>query len=163
MFGRRRGKRAAGRQPGGERMTRQEWMATLAKAPEGRLADAWEALGRAPDFEWLRRPETGAVMVRGRAGGTGAPFNLGEMTVTRCTLRIRGGAVGHAHVPGRSRRKVEIAALCDALMQDAETAPEIEARILAPLAEAAAADRAARAEKAAATRVEFFTMARGED
>jgi alpha-D-ribose 1-methylphosphonate 5-triphosphate synthase subunit PhnG len=85
------------------------------------------------------------------------------MTVTRCTLRLPGGAVGHACVPGRDRDKARIAALCDALMQQPETAPRVEAGILAPLRAAADAAAADRAGRAAATRVDFFTLVRGED
>ncbi len=139
---------------------RQDWMSLLAKAPEGMLGQLWAAAGIEVAHEWLRPPETGAVMVRGRAGGTGAPFNLGEMTVTRCALRLGAGQVGHAHVAGRSHAKARIAALCDALMQDERHAPAVRAAVLAPLAEAAAAARATLAAKAAATRVEFFTVAR---
>lgn len=139
---------------------RQDWMSLLAKAPEGVLGQLWAAAGIEVAHEWLRPPETGAVMVRGRAGGTGAPFNLGEMTVTRCALRLGAGQVGHAYVAGRSHAKARIAALCDALMQDERHAPAVRAAVLGPLAEAAAQARAALAAKAAATRVEFFTVAR---
>jgi alpha-D-ribose 1-methylphosphonate 5-triphosphate synthase subunit PhnG len=139
---------------------RQDWMSLLAKAPEGVLGQLWAAAGIEVAHEWLRPPETGAVMVRGRAGGTGAPFNLGEMTVTRCALRLGAGQVGHAYVAGRSHAKARIAALCDALMQDERHAPAVRAAVLGPLAEAAAEARAALAAKAAATRVEFFTVAR---
>lgn len=139
---------------------RQDWMSLLAKAPEGVLGQLWAAAGIEVAHEWLRPPETGAVMVRGRAGGTGAPFNLGEMTVTRCALRLGAGQVGHAYVAGRSHAKARIAALCDALMQDERHAPAVRAAVLAPLAEAAAEARATLAAKAAATRVEFFTVAR---
>ncbi len=139
---------------------RQDWMSLLAKAPEGVLGQLWAAAGIEVAHEWLRPPETGSVMVRGRAGGTGAPFNLGEMTVTRCALRLGGGQVGHAYVAGRSHAKARIAALCDALMQDERHAPAVRAAVLAPLAEAAEEARATLAAKAAATRVEFFTVAR---
>ncbi len=71
-----------------------------------------------PDYTVLRGPESGLVMVRGRAGGGGAPFNLGEMTVTRCTVRTESGLVGHAYIAGRDERRAELAALADALMQD---------------------------------------------
>lgn len=101
-------------------------------------------------------------MVRGRAGATGAAFNLGEMTVTRCSVQLDDGAVGHAYVQGRDKTKATQAALIDALMQTA-AAPEVEAAILAPLRTAAEARRTARAARAAATKVDFFTMARGED
>ncbi len=138
-------------------------MGLLARAPAGDLAALWAEAGLSPAFAWARAPEFGGVMVRGRAGGTGAPFNLGEMTVTRCALTLEeGGAVGHACVAGRDREKARIAALCDALMQTA-AAEEVRARILTPLAARMAQARRARAAKAAATKVDFFTMVRGEN
>jgi len=107
----------------------------------------------------VRRPESGMTMVRGRAGGTGAPFNLGEMTVTRCALRLDGGVMGVAYVKGRSHRHAELAALFDALMQVPARRDEIATSIIAPL-EAAAYERAEVARRCtAATRVDFFTMA----
>ncbi len=137
---------------------RQRWMGLAAKAP---VADLAALLPDLPAHELLRGPEVGTVMVRGRAGGVGAAFNLGEVSVTRCALRLEDGAVGHAYVQGRSRDHAVRAAVLDALMQGAGAA-RIEAEVLAKL-EAAAAQRArVRAEKAAATKVEFFTMVRGE-
>ncbi len=141
---------------------RRAWMGLLAKAPAERLAALWEAAGLAPEAAWLRRGECGAVMVRGRQGGTGAPFNLGEMTVTRAAVQLPSGVVGHAYVAGRDKAKAELAALCDALMQT-EAAPRVEAEILAPLRREAEAAAESRARRAAATKVEFFTMVRGED
>jgi alpha-D-ribose 1-methylphosphonate 5-triphosphate synthase subunit PhnG len=101
-------------------------------------------------------------MVRGRAGGTGAPFNLGEMTVTRCALTLQSGEVGHAYVQGRRKPDAEAAALVNALMQtDAVTV--LRTKVLEPLEQEATTRRSTRAEKAAATKVDFFTMVRGED
>ena len=145
-----------------ETQTRKFWMATLAKAPADVLADAWQQADIAQDFEWLRAPEIGAVMVRGATGGSGAAFNLGEMTVTRCALRLADGTVGHAYISGRNRQKAEIAALCDALMQTGE-ATDVQAKILGPVSAAQSAARATKAQKAAATKVDFFTLVRGED
>ena len=141
---------------------RKAWMSLLAKAPDARLEALWSAVGLSPEHAWLRPPEAGAVMLRGRAGAVGAPFNLGEMTATRCALRLACGTVGHAMVQGRGKEKARIAALCDALMQT-EAAPTVRAAILDPLAQEAEARAAARAARAAATRVEFFTMVRGEN
>lgn len=139
--------------------TRSQWMSVLAKAAPAELAGLMPEL---PPHDLLRAPEIGAVMVRGRIGGTGAPFNLGEMTVTRCSVRLAGGEVGHAWVQGRDKAHALRAALTDALMQT-DAAGDIARAVLAPLSGRAAQARAARAEKAAATRVEFFTMVRGED
>ncbi len=138
-------------------MTRQDWMAVLAKAPPARLAALLPAL---PDHTVLRPAEVGAVMVQGRIGGTGAPFNLGEMTVTRTSVRLGCGTVGHAWVQGRDRAHATRAAVADALLQTG--APGL-AETVATLAAEAQAARSARAAKAAATRVDFFTLVRGED
>ncbi|MEL6219816.1 MAG: phosphonate C-P lyase system protein PhnG [Pseudomonadota bacterium] len=144
-------------------LARREWMSLLSKANSNDLEALWTAAGLGPDFSWLRSPQSGSVMVRGRAGATGAPFNLGEMTVTRCAVRLENGTVGHGYVAGRSKRQAEIAALCDAVLQtagaDAET---VEAKVLKPLAAAAEAARRNTAEKAAATKVDFFTLVRGD-
>ena len=138
---------------------RPEAMGLLARANPARLAELAPDL---PPHSLLRAPEIGAVMVRGRQGGTGAPFNLGEVTVTRCAVRLDCGAVGHAWVQGRDKDHARRAAVLDALLQT-DGAAAIAAAILAPLAADEAARRAAAARKAGATRVEFFTMVRGED
>lgn len=141
---------------------RRDWMSLLARAPEGRVAALLDAATTRPAFTWLRVPEIGSAMVQGRAGGTGAAFNLGEVTVTRCALTLPGGEVGHAYVQGRRKPCAEAAALVDALMQTAQ-APQLQDTILAPLAQEAQDRRQQRAEKAAATKVDFFTMVRGDD
>lgn len=141
---------------------RKAWMSTLAKAPAKLLSGLWADFGETPEFEFLRAPEVGGAMVRGRMGGTGAAFNLGEMTVTRCSLQLGSGEVGHAYVQGRDKAKARIAALVDALMQGPQ-ADVVRATILTPLADHLQTQRALRASKAAATKVEFFTMVRGED
>ena len=141
---------------------RKTWLGLLARAPGDRLGELLAAVSKLPDFEWLRPPEIGSVMVRGRAGGTGAPFNLGEMTVTRCALKLSSGEIGHGYVQGRSKAASEAAALVDALMQT-DRAGEIDANVLTLLSTEESDLRSARARKAAATKVDFFTMVRGED
>ncbi|RRH76626.1 phosphonate C-P lyase system protein PhnG [Falsigemmobacter faecalis] len=138
---------------------RQSWLSLLAKSPPARLAALFPEL---PPHLVLRAPEIGSVMVQGRTGGTGAPFSLGEMTVTRASLQLDCGSVGHALVQGRDRDHALRTAALDALMQTA-AAPTLEAEVLTPLRAEAEARQAARAAKAAATRVEFFTLMRGED
>lgn len=137
---------------------RQRWMAVLARADAAAIAARLETLAPPPPHRRLRGPETGLVMVRGRQGGDGAPFNLGEMTVTRCTVQLESGAVGHAYVAGRDARKAELAALLDALLQDPARREALLATVIEPLAAAQAAAAAREARRAAATRVEFLTM-----
>lgn len=134
---------------------RRRWMAVLARADAAVLAGL---LGHLPAYTVLRGPEAGLVMVRGRTGGGGAPFNLGEMTTTRCTVRIEAGFVGHAYVAGRDERLAELAALTDALLQDPARQPVLLEELIEPLAAAQQAQRNAVSAKAAATRVQFFAM-----
>jgi len=137
---------------------RREWIGLLARAPREML-EAWAAKTKLPPFSWLRRPETGLVMVRGRAGGVGEKFNVGEMTITRCALRLEGGASGVAYVQGRDARKAELAALADALLQG-KGAAKVKAELIDPVRAHLAARAASAQRKAQATRVEFFTLAR---
>ncbi len=142
---------------------RRRRMGVLALAPERALAERFRAFGEDPAFTAVRGPETGLMLLRGRMGGTGKPFNFGEATVTRATVRLSDGAVGHALFIGRDAAKAQIAAVIDALAGDPQREARIEAEIIAPLeAEQEGRDAARRAETAA-TRVEFFTLVRGED
>jgi alpha-D-ribose 1-methylphosphonate 5-triphosphate synthase subunit PhnG len=134
-------------------------MGLLARAGADRLAALFPDC---PPHSVLRAPEIGSVMVRGRTGGTGAPFNLGEMTVTRCAVRLETGEVGHAYVQGRDKGHALRAAVVDALLQTA-AAPALRRDVIGPLAAEEQAAQAVRARKAAATKVEFFTLVRGED
>jgi len=132
-------------------------MAVLARAGTAELEAASEGL--LPGYQVLRGPEAGLVMVRGRAGGNGGPFNLGEATVVRCTVRSAGGQVGHAYSLGRDLRRAELAAALDAGLQDPALHDAIATEVIAPLARAQARRREQAARRAAATQVQFFTMA----
>ncbi len=146
----------------GQHAARQRWMGILSRAPRQALEEAWDAHSGTPEFTFLRRPETGLAMVRGRAGGKGMRFNLGEMTVTRCAVQVR-GRVGHAYVAGRDPRHAVLAALFDALLQDDALLPQLDSAVLCPLETARLARDHAESERTAETRVNFFTLVRGED
>jgi alpha-D-ribose 1-methylphosphonate 5-triphosphate synthase subunit PhnG len=141
---------------------RQKWMGVLAKANAQTIETLWESVPDKPDWTCIRPPETGMVMVRARAGGTGQRFNMGEMTVTRCVIRLTDGGVGHAYIAGREKRHAELAAVIDALMQDPERRAELQGSVLSALTEAQEAARDRTARRTAATKVNFFTMVRGE-
>ena len=115
-----------------------------------------------PAHENLREAENGLVMVRGRIGGDGAPFNLGEATVSRAAVRLASGEVGFGYTLGRDREKARMIALCDALVQSDAFAAEVETKVIAPLRVALLALRNRKAAEVAATRVDFYTMVRGE-
>ncbi len=146
-----------------ELSTRQKWMAILAKASLEDLENIWCSLREKPSYYFLRPPEIGLIMVRARAGGTGNPFNLGEMTVTRCTVQVEGGFRGTAYVMGRNKRHAELAALLDALLQDPDQHAFLMDLVIRPLEHIRQKRKAVIAQKIASTRVEFFTMVRGEE
>ena len=142
---------------------RQTAMAAFAQANRRELADGLAGGLADADWSYLRKPETGLIMAQGRIGGSGAPFNFGEITVTRCAVAIAGGETGHATIMGRDREKARLAALADALWQNRASRGDVETRVVGPVLERLSRqDRTLRAETAA-TRVDFFTMARGED
>ncbi|PCI05205.1 MAG: phosphonate C-P lyase system protein PhnG [Hyphomicrobiales bacterium] len=141
---------------------RQQWMAVLAKALWSNLEEMWKDIPFSSTYTLLRKPEMGLVMVEGRTGGSGAPFNLGETTVTRCSVGLQSGEVGHAYIMGRNYQHAEIAAICDALMQS-ERHDEIARNVIDPLKRLASAATAKQSAKAATTKVDFFTVVRGED
>ncbi|MFZ2099582.1 MAG: phosphonate C-P lyase system protein PhnG [Oricola sp.] len=145
------------------RNARQDRLSALAAADGAELMRLWDGLGIDPACEMVRGPETGLVALRGRVGGGGSPFNFGEATVTRATVRLENGAIGHSVMLGRDRRKAKLIAILDALAQDTEMESKIDERIVRPLqASLAERDRVRQAETAA-TKVDFFTMVRGED
>jgi alpha-D-ribose 1-methylphosphonate 5-triphosphate synthase subunit PhnG len=137
-------------------------MGVCVRATEDELASALASLGALPPAEELRAPETGLVMVRGRIGGTGSPFNLGEVTVTRAAVRLANGCTGVSYLLGRSHRRARLAALLDALAQDAANHARLEASLLQPVRARIAAEDAGVRAAVAATKVDFFTLVRGE-
>jgi alpha-D-ribose 1-methylphosphonate 5-triphosphate synthase subunit PhnG len=136
-------------------------MAVLAHSDVADIAGYLDALAL-PGHENMREPENGLVMVRGRIGGDGAPFNLGEATVSRAAVRLSTGEVGFGYTLGRDRRKAQMMALCDALIQTVDHADTVEAQVLAPLRAALTSERNRQAAETAATRVDFYTLVRGE-
>ncbi len=161
-----RGAGPGGGESGGD--ARRSRMAILAKARLNELEAACADLDAWPAYRLVRPPETGAVMVRGRISGSGAPFSFGEITVTRCTIALddatSGATVtGTAYIAGTSTRHAELAAVFDALFQlPGEQGHALAHRITAPLAAAQAKRRRDAARAVAATQVHFFTMARGD-
>ena len=147
-----------------ETRQRQFWMGILAKAPLAMLESTLKPLEPLPAYQFLRPPEIGLTMVRGRTGGTGALFNLGEIPLTRCVVQIadRPDIQGFGYVAGRSRRHAELAALCDALLQHPDWLELIQTQVIEPLQAAATEAKTSQNRQTAATQVNFYTMLRGE-
>ena len=145
----------------GMKARRKAVMAVLAHSSASEIAGHLEAI-ELPAYQSLREPENGLVMLRGRIGGDGAAFNLGEATVSRAAVRLASGEVGFGYTLGRDREKARMIALCDALVQSDAFADRIETEVIAPLRIAVFARRTRKAAQTAATKVDFYTMVRGE-
>jgi alpha-D-ribose 1-methylphosphonate 5-triphosphate synthase subunit PhnG len=141
---------------------RQAAMRLCALATPAELADLVFRLAGGEAVSDLRPPERGLVMLRGRIGGEGAAFNLGEATAVRAAVGLGDGATGFAYHLGRDREKARNAAILDALRQRPASRETVD-RALEAVAARLAAQAKLEAERTAATRVEFFTMTRGED
>ena len=141
--------------------TRQRWIGVLARAVGDELNRHESAL-RDAEYQLIRAPEIGMTLVRGRMGGTGAPFNVGEMTVTRCVVRLADGRTGYSYLAGRDTPRAELAALADAHLQGPQQTHWLNT-LIEPLAQAQALRRAEQDAATAASKVEFFTLVRGED
>jgi alpha-D-ribose 1-methylphosphonate 5-triphosphate synthase subunit PhnG len=137
-------------------------MYTLALASMSEMQSTLAQLSETPEVFPVRGPETGLVMVRGRTGGTGQPFNLGEVVVSRATVRLTSGVIGHGHVLGSALEKAKLAAVFDALAQSGEH-EEAVTLLLQRVRKRVEEEALQRAQEVAATRVEFFTMVRGDD
>ena len=145
----------------GKQEHRKAAMTVLAHSGAAEIACCLDAIAL-PPYENLREPENGLVMMRGRIGGDGAPFNLGEATVSRAAVRLSTGEVGFGYTLGRDRQKARMIALCDALVQSDEFADAVEENVLAPLRAAMISVRNRKAAETASTRVDFYTLVRGE-
>ncbi|MHC5652447.1 phosphonate C-P lyase system protein PhnG [Stappia sp. ICDLI1TA098] len=138
-------------------------MDVLAASPRAEIEACVQALGAVPEAQPVRGPETGLVMLRGRIGGDGAPFNLGEAVVTRATVRLDDGTVGHAYALGQDKAKARLCATLAALWSQGGCCEALLRDVAEPLAEARAGEASKVRREAAATRVDFFTMVRGDD
>ena len=142
---------------------RQALMKLCAEATTEELEAGLEAVGDVPQHQIVRAPEIGLVMLRGRMGGDGAPFNLGEATVTRAAVRLSSGEVGFSCLLSRTPEKARLAALVDALAQLEELVVPLDERLADPVRQRVAREAQAKIAQTAATRVNFFTLVRGED
>jgi alpha-D-ribose 1-methylphosphonate 5-triphosphate synthase subunit PhnG len=145
-----------------EKMQRRAAMARLFALADWELVRSLTETFAAIDCQLVRGPETGLVMLRGSMGSTGAAFNVGEATATRCSVRLADKTEGHGYVLGRNADQARRLALCDALLQQADADLSAFDKMAQQLNDAIAARRNAQAAKVAATKVDFFTLVRGD-
>lgn len=141
---------------------RKRWMSVLAHSQPDRLRHHWQPLNLQPPYERLRAPETGLTRLQARMGGTGKRFILGDTTVTRAVIRLADGTCGYSYLMGRDKAHAELCALIDALLQQAGEHSSLHQQIIAPLAAERAEQQSLRAREIASSRVDFFTLVRGD-
>lgn len=141
---------------------RAHWLSVMARARYADLKSLWDNLPKKPEWQHLKQPEIGMIMVRGRTGGDGSAFNLGEMTVARCVVRVEGGSIGVGYVAGRNLAHAELVAIIDGHAQSPQAFPAVRDGIVEPLALLERRHQAVASRKAASSRVEFFTVSRGD-
>lgn len=145
---------------------RRRWMRAFALSDTDALETGLGCLPAIPEYTYLRKPEAGMVMLEGRTGNAGQRFNLGEMLVTRCAVRMataQGEVAGFAYIAGNRPWHAEAAAVLDALMQQPDYADLLERELVTRLSAAQSAKRRKTEAETARTKVDFFTMVRGED
>ncbi|AHG20904.1 phosphonate C-P lyase [Chania multitudinisentens RB-25] len=141
---------------------RQRWMSVLAHSQPAQLRNHWQALNLSPRYHSLRAPEIGLAQLQGRMGATGRRFVLGDMTVTRAVVQLENGGQGYSYITGRDKAHAELCALADALLQQPASHELLQQRLIEPLAALQQEQRQLRARSVAASRVDFFTLVRGE-
>ncbi len=142
---------------------RQRWMSIMARSDYANLSEHWQHMQISPEYTALRPAEIGMIMLRGRVNGDGAPFNMGEATVTRCSVQFATGEIGTAYILGRHKQHAELAAVIDAQLQKGERYEEIWSQVIAPMKNLENLRQASQQSKAMKTKVDFFTLLRGED
>lgn len=141
---------------------RKKWIGLLGCADPKDLEAARDDLTEGLDIRYVVKPETGMIMVQAKSDGSNARFNLGEVTVSRCVLDVKNKYTGTAWIMGSDLRHAELAALFDGLLQDPDYHDLLASTLMKDLKKKQAAKNRQLAEDASDTRVEFFTLKRGE-
>ena len=142
---------------------RRDLMRACTHASGAELAAAISRISYSGTIDVIRQPECGLVMLRGRIGGSGSAFNVGEASVTRAAIQLEDGTRGVSYLLGRSTERARSAAILDGLVQRSEFRDVIRTGFVEPILRRAGEASRRRAEEASATRVDFFTLVRGED
>ncbi|CAH0530299.1 phosphonate C-P lyase system protein PhnG [Vibrio hippocampi] len=142
---------------------RSTWMSVLAQSQFGDLERLWLQQQIEADYQIIRQPEMGLAQVRARMGGTGRSFNMGDTTLTRAVVKLSSGEMGYSYLQGRNKAHAELAAVIDGLLQTQRFHESLTSTLIEPLAAIKQERDQQRAKEVASSKVDFFTMVRGED
>lgn len=146
-----------------QQTARQRWLSVLAHSSAAQLNAHWQALNLQPAFTLIRPAEIGLTRLQARMGATGKRFVMGDATVTRAVVQLSDGTLGYSYLLGRDKAHAERCALLDALLQQPETRALLEEKIITPLAAWRDEQRQLRAREIASSKVDFFTLVRGDN
>ncbi len=142
---------------------RRQWMAVLAHSLPQELESRWAELKLTPEYQVIRQPETGLVQIQARMGATGQRFFAGDATLTRAVVQLDNGIYGYSYLLGRDKTHAERCAVIDALMQDKAHFQTLQETLIAPLAANREQRLAKRRAEVNSSRVDFFTLVRGDN
>ncbi|PSW16858.1 phosphonate C-P lyase system protein PhnG [Photobacterium sanctipauli] len=142
---------------------RKNWMSVVAKANFDQLKQHWETLTLNPEYQVIRPAEIGLAQVRARMGGTGRQFNVGDVTITRAVIQLASGEMGYSYLQGRNKQHAELAAVIDAMLQTEQHHRDVMELVITPLAANKQEQETLKQQQVASSKVDFFTMVRGED
>ncbi|PWK96722.1 methylphosphonate degradation complex subunit PhnG [Pantoea allii] len=146
-----------------QQTARQHWLSVLAYSSAAELDAHWQPLNLKPEFTLIRPAEIGLTRLQARMGATGKRFVVGDATVTRAVVRLNDGTLGYSYLLGRDKAHAERCALMDALLQQTETGELLQEKIITPLAASREEQRQLRAREIASSKVDFFTLVRGDN
>ena len=142
---------------------RQQWLSILAHSSASALLQHWQALHLNPRFTLIRPAEIGLTRLMARMGATGQRFVMGDATVTRAVVQLEDGTLGYSYVLGRDKAHAERCALIDALLQQPQSHALLTEQLITPLAAQREEQRQLRAREIASSKVDFFTLVRGDN
>ena len=144
------------------RKERQNWIRILSGADTSRLILEYKKLAISVPHTTISGPETGLIMVQARADGSGPRFNLGEMSVSKCLLKVDDRYLGYGMVMGSEPEHARLAALFDGLLQHPDFSSQLKRDLIQKLEQEQKEAEKKMTQETGKSRVEFFTMKRGE-
>lgn len=143
--------------------TRQHWMAVLAQSDPCDLEQRFTALKQRTTHQVIRPAETGLVQIQARMGGTGSRFFAGDATLTRAVVRLPSSTLGYSYLLGRNQAHAERCAVLDALLQEPSHFQALMETLINPLEAERQARLDARQAEISPSKVNFFTLVRGDN
>ena len=142
---------------------RQRRMSILARASYQDVLTLWNKNPIELEYSIIREPEIGMVQIRGKMGNVGDKFNVGDATMTRASVLLETGEIGHCYMLGRNVKQALLASRIDAVMQIEKYKDMLNIQIINPLENIYKTTKQKQKKEAQTSKVDFFTLERGEE